>query len=144
MAITTNGMDFQSRVPLPGMVSENEAQWRADFGKILASGHRPRKPFEYMVLNEVVVKTKEITVHSFKMGDVEDPDLMAAEPLWNWQQSSHGQWVMSNAVETPVWHRMADPINWGHQYIITATFTEKKLTEYYLRWGNDAYKRVSM
>ena len=82
------------------------------------------------------MKTKEITVHSFQMGDVEDPDLMAAEPLWNWQQTPHGQWVMEHAVETPVWHRMGDPINWGHKYIITATFTEKKLTEYYLRWGN--------
>ena len=143
MAITTYGMDFQSRVPLPSMVSEDETQWRTNFGKILASGHRTRKPHEYMLLGEMVVTTKEIVVHSFTMGDVEDPDLMAAEPLWNWQQSPVGQWVMERAVETPVWHRMADPTSYGHKYLITATFQEKHITEFYLRFGN-AYKGISV
>lgn len=143
MAIRTHGMDFQSRVPLPSLVSEGWGEWLTHFGKILTSGHRLRKPFEYMVLNEMVVTTKEITVHSFTMGDVEDPDLMAAEPLWNWQQTDAGQWVMKNAIETPVWHRMADPVNWGHRYIITATFQEKHITEFYLRFGN-ANKGISL
>lgn len=143
MAITTYGMDFQTRVPLPSMVSEDETQWRTDFGKILASGHRTRKPHEYQLFGEMVVITKEIVVHSFNMGDVEDPDLMAAEPLWNWQQSDAGQFVMERAVVTPVWHRMADPGTFGHKYFITATFQEKHITEFYLRFGN-AYKGLSL
>ncbi len=93
-----------------------------------------------MVLNEVVVKTKEIAVHTFMQGDVDDPDLYAAEPLYNWQKSPQGEWVMENSVEPPVWHRMADPANYGHKYIVTATFAEKKLTEYYLRFGNPVEK----
>lgn len=84
----------------------------------------------------MVVKTKEIIVHTFSMGDVDDPDLYAAEPLYNWQLTDQGKWVMENAVEIPVWHRMADIASFGHKYSITATFTEKKLTEYYLRFGN--------
>lgn len=143
MAITANGMDFQSRVPLPSMVSEDGAQWRTNFGKILTSGHRTRKPWQYLILDEVVVTTKEIVVHTFQMGDVDDPDLYAAEPLYQWQQSDQGKWVMERAVETPVWHRMADPINWGHKYMVTATFQEKHLTEFYLRFGN-AYKGISV
>ncbi len=143
MAITTYGMDFQSRVPLPRMVSEDETQWRTNFGKILASGHRPRKPMQYFVLGEVVVTTKEIVVHTFQMGDVDDPDLYAAEPLYQWQQSDQGRWVMERAIETPVWHRMADPMSFGHKYLITATFQEKHITEFYLRFGN-AYKGISL
>ena len=143
MAFRTNGMDFQSRVPLPRVVSEDEYEWRADFGQILASRHRLRKPYEFLVLGEVVVKTKEIVVHTFQMGDVDDPDLYAAEPLYQWQQSDQGKWVMERAIETPVWHRMADPMSFGHKYMVTATFQEKHITEFYLRFGN-AYKGISM
>jgi len=89
------------------------------------------------------VTTKEIVVHTFQMGDVDDPDLYAAEPLYQWQQSDQGKWVMERAIEVPVWHRMADPANFGHKYLITATFQEKHITEFYLRFGN-AYKGISM
>jgi hypothetical protein len=135
MAIGTYGMDFQSRVPLPGL-ARSEDDWRLDFAQIISNRYRARKPYEYMVFNEVVVKTKEIVVHTFRQGDVDDPDLYAAEPLYNWQKSPQGEWVMEHSVEPPVWHRMADPSNYGHKYIITATLVEKKLTEYYLRFGN--------
>jgi hypothetical protein len=143
MAIRANGMDFQSRVPLPGL-GRSEHDWRLDYAKILSNGHRSRKLMQYILLDEMVMITKEIVVHSFRQGDVEDPDLYAAEPLYNWQNTPQGEWVMKNAVEPPVWHRMADPANYGHKYIITATFIEKKLTEYYLRFGNDAAKGISM
>ena len=88
-----------------------------------------------MVKEDRVIETKKIVVHSFLMGDVEDPDLMAGEPLWNWQQSEQGRWVMANAMETPVWNRHADQTTFGHRYTITAVFEAKKLTEYYLRFG---------
>lgn len=143
MAIGSYGMDFQSRVPLPGVVPENETQWRTNFGKVLANGYRTRKLQQFIILDEVVVTTKEIVVHTFQMGDVDDPDLYAAEPLYQWQQSEQGRWVMSRALETPVWHRMADPQNWGHKYMVTATFQEKHITEFYLRFGN-ANKGISV
>jgi hypothetical protein len=141
MAIGTYGMDFQSRVPVPG-VARSEDDWKLDHARILSNGHRARKPHEYCVLDEVVIKMKEIVVHSFSMGDVEDPDLYAAEPLWKWQNTDQGKWIMENAHETPVWHRMADLSSFGHKYIVTATLAEKKLTEYYLRFG-DPVKNIT-
>ena len=83
----------------------------------------------------MVIETKEIVVHTFNMGDVDDPDLYAADPLYQWQTSEEGQWVMERALDTPVWNRLADPMYYGHKYIVTATFDPKTLTEYYLRFG---------
>jgi len=83
----------------------------------------------------MVVKTKEIVVHTFTMGDVDDPDLYAAEPLWEWQNSETGKWCMENALEVPMWSRAPDLSSFGHKYVITATFADKKLTEFYLRFG---------
>lgn len=82
-----------------------------------------------------VEECREMVVHEFKMGDVEDPDLYAAEPLWQWQNSEFGQWCMKNAADTPTWHRMADPITFGYQYRITAKFMGPALTEMLLRKG---------
>jgi hypothetical protein len=134
MAIRAYGMDFQTRVPLPGLAG-SKYDWELDHQKIISNGYRSPKRMQYLLLDEVVVITKEICVHTFTMGDVEDPDLYAAEPLYQWQQSPQGDWVMKNAIEPPVWHRMADNMNYGYKYSITATFIEKKLTEYYLRFG---------
>ena len=82
-----------------------------------------------------VEECREVTVHEFIMGDVDDPDLYAAEPLWKWQQSEAGQWVMKNAADTPTWHRQADPSNYGYTYIIRAKLMGPTLTEWLLRHG---------
>ena len=37
--------------------------------------------------------------------------------------------------DVPVWNRYADPTSYGYKYIVKATFEEKKLTEFYLRFG---------
>ena len=78
-------------------------------------------------------KIKEVVVHTFTMGDVEDPDLYAAQPLHEWEKSDRGQWIMAHAVDTPEWHRMADPISYGYKYEIRAKLTGPALTEWLLR-----------
>jgi hypothetical protein len=93
---------------------------------------------QYFIQNEMVVETKKVIVHTFQMGDVDDPDLYAAEPLYKWQQTDAGQWVMENSLDTPEWHRMPDLTYWGHKYVITAVLDTKRLTEYYLRFGKTA------
>ena len=80
-----------------------------------------------------VEECRELVVHTFRMGDVDDPDLYAAQPLYEWQKSEFGQWVMKNAADTPTWHRMADPTSYGYQYKITAKFMGPALTEMLLR-----------
>lgn len=79
--------------------------------------------------------TVEIIVHTFTIGDVEDPDLTAGISLYNWEWSAEGQWVMAHAADTPTWYRREDLSTWGYRYEIRARFREQALTEYYLRWA---------
>jgi hypothetical protein len=88
---------------------------------------------KYNVIGDRVEEMREMVVHSFTMGDVEDPDLYAAEPLMAWQNSEFGQWVMKHACDVPMWHRQADPISYGYKYTITAKFMGPCLTEMLLR-----------
>lgn len=90
---------------------------------------------KYVVVEDRVEKCETITVHEFQMSDVDDPDLYAAEPLMAWEKSEKGQWVMKNAVDTPTWHRMADPMTYGYRYIIRAKLMGPSLTEWLLRYG---------
>ena len=76
-----------------------------------------------------------MAVHKIHMGDVEDPDLMVAQPIWEWQQSPQGQFVMDNAMIVPKWERVQNPMYMGWTYVIIAELEAKKLTEYYLKFG---------
>jgi len=78
-----------------------------------------------------------VVCHRFRMGDVEDPDLYAAEPLYQWQKSEMGEWVMANAVQTPSWHRNIDPNTYGYAYSIQAELTPKNYTYWWLKWGHE-------
>jgi hypothetical protein len=42
---------------------------------------------------------------------------------------------MKHAVDTPVWHKHMDPMFMGYRFIIVAELEAKKLSEFYLRWG---------
>ena len=81
-----------------------------------------------------VEEIHKVVVHQFRMGDVEDPDLYAAQPIHEWEQSDAGKFVMENAVDTPEWHRQLDPMSYGHRYAIVAELEKKKLSEFYLRF----------
>ena len=92
------------------------------------------KPPEWRLIDDQAVKFSDVTVHEFNLGDVEDPDLYAAEPLYQWQQSEAGQWVMAHAVETPFWHRVNDPHYYGYKYYIIARLREQDQTYWTLKW----------
>jgi hypothetical protein len=82
--------------------------------------------------------TKEIhkvVVHRFKVGDVEDPDLYAAQPLHEWQNSPQGKFIMENAVDKPIWKRQINHLLYEYEYVIIAELEKAKLSEFYLRWG---------
>jgi hypothetical protein len=83
-----------------------------------------------------VEEVKELIVHTFNVGDVEDPDLYAAEPLFEWEKSEPGQWVMKHALETPSWYRAVDFHTFGYKYHIKAKFAGVALTELLLRQGS--------
>lgn len=75
----------------------------------------------------------EFIVHTFTIGDVEDPELYASSPLANWEKSEQGQWVMKHAIESPVWHQSTDPYTWGYKFVITAKFKEREAVLWALR-----------
>ena len=97
---------------------------------------KPIRTDKFMVFGDRVHEIHTVVVHRFRQGDVEDPDLYAAEPLMEWQNSEMGEWVMERAVDTPEWHRQADPMNYGYQYAIVAKLKDVDYTWWTLKWGN--------
>jgi hypothetical protein len=80
------------------------------------------------------MKIVECIVHKITMGDVEDPDLYVAEPIWKWQQTDAGKWVMENAVDVPIWHRSVDHTSYGHLYTIHAKLKDIDYTYFKLKF----------
>jgi hypothetical protein len=70
------------------------------------------------------------------MGDVDDVEIYAAEPIYQWQQTEHGQWVMENATDL-TFHTVPDPSSFGHKIIITGNLADGPLvTEYLLKYSD--------
>jgi hypothetical protein len=83
---------------------------------------------------QIVQEIHKVVVHRFRMGDVEDPDLYAAQPILEWEKSDPGKFVMEHAIDTPEWRRNLDQVTYGYQYAIVAELEKKKLSEFYLRF----------
>jgi hypothetical protein len=98
-------------------------------GELSLQSNMPSKQ-QFIVINDEVYERRR--VHQFKISDVDDPELYAAHPIWEWQQTEHGKWVMAHTHE-PTFHILADPISYGYQISITAHITPKRWTEYVLR-----------
>jgi len=92
---------------------------------------------EYMIIEDKVHQIHKVIVHRFQMGDVEDPDLYAAEPLYQWQSSEMGKWVMARSVETPMWHRQTNPNQYHTEYAVQAWLKGADYSFWVLKWGND-------
>lgn len=73
-------------------------------------------------------------VHTIKMGDVEDPDVMVADPIYKWQQTDAGKWVMQNSMPEPSWHRHMNTWSYGYEYTIRAYLTPEKCTYWRLKY----------
>lgn len=86
----------------------------------------------HQVTPDEVIHT--VVVHRFGVSDVDDPDLHAARPLWDWQNSPVGQWVMQNSVEIPTWSRHLNHHTYGYDYSITARLADRAYVYYLLRW----------
>jgi len=91
---------------------------------------------------EVVEEIHKVVVYTFSLGDVDDPELYAAQPIWEWQQTEAGKFVMEHAVEVPSFHRHMDHTIYGYRYAITAELEKKKLSEFYLKWGKNGNSSI--
>ena len=100
---------------------------------------RPRhwQPYQVKFIDGRPVAFRDVIVHTIRMGDVEDPDLFVAQPIYEWQQSDAGKFIMEQAVEKPYWHRSTDYNSYGHRYDIVARLSEQNETFWRLKWGGN-------
>ena len=92
------------------------------------------KPRQTKIINGWVVTFSDMVVHRFRIGDVEDPVLYAAQPIWDWQQTEAGKFVMEHAVESPWWVRTVDHASYGFEFAIMARMKESDQTFYKLKY----------
>lgn len=97
------------------------------------------EPVRFQMVEEngqhVVHEIYKVVVHKFTISDSDDPEIYAAEPIWEWQQSEAGKFVMKYAVDKPAFHRHFDYARLGYHYAITAELEKKKYSEFLLRYG---------
>lgn len=78
--------------------------------------------------------TVEYLVHKIRMSDVEDPDLFVGQPIYDWQQTDSGKYIMKHSVPEPQWRREIDYATYGYTYGIFAYLTPEQLTYYKLKY----------
>jgi hypothetical protein len=77
---------------------------------------------------------QKITFHEFNVGDVEDLEVYAAYPIYEWQKTEKGAWVTERCNDL-TWHSKAsEPYSWT--VCIRGSLTDRDATEYYLKWPN--------
>ena len=71
-----------------------------------------------------LVPQQDVVVHKFRLGDVDDPDIYAAQAIISWQESDSGRWIMQNAVNQPFWIRNTNQRDFYIEYHIVARLRE--------------------
>jgi hypothetical protein len=96
--------------------------------------HPHSKPPECKIINGKVVKFSDMVVYQFRLGDVEDPVLYAADPVCQWQQTEAGKFVMENAVEPIWWIQRWNHLWNGFDFVVVARMKESDQTFYTLKY----------
>lgn len=97
---------------------------------------RDYKFHQFKLVGDDVVELKRIVAHHFEVEDhhhYRDQD--AVTKMCEWLASDRGKWIMENAFEIPYYDHYKRPDTWTVEFKVVATFTTKKLTEYYLRFS---------
>jgi hypothetical protein len=63
----------------------------------------------------------------------------AGGPLWDWQNSDSGAWIMANAEEKPYWIKDLDHATYTYRFRIMARLSEPNETFFRLKY--DASRR---
>jgi hypothetical protein len=66
------------------------------------------------------------------MGDVEDPEIYCAHPIYEWQQTPAGKWCMEKATD-PTFNIIPDPMTMGYRVTITGYLSGKHATYWSLK-----------
>lgn len=87
------------------------------------------------IVDGSAVRFRDVCVYEFRIADTEDPDIIAGEPMWQWQNSEAGQFVMAHADGKPYWMRSTDYNTYGHVYRIMARLSEQNECFWRLKWS---------
>ena len=79
--------------------------------------------------------TKDV-VHRLFLSDVDDPAIYAADPIYKWEKSTAGQWVMEHSKEIPTWYVTPDHLRYGYTISIVADLSPEDWTFFYLKFPN--------
>jgi hypothetical protein len=82
------------------------------------------------------VRFCDVCVHEFHLGDVEDPVILAGGPMWDWQESEAGEWIMANAEEKPYWIKDLEFGTYSYRFRIMARLSEHNYTFFKLKFGS--------
>ena len=94
------------------------------------------RPEEVKIIDDCAVRFRDVCVHEFHMGDVDDLDIYIAAPIWEWQQSESGLWIMEHAEREPYWVQNMDVNTLGYRIRIMARLSEQNEVFWRLKWGN--------
>lgn len=75
------------------------------------------------------------TFYKFNLGDVDDIDVYAAGPIYDWLQTQKGRWVEENATDLKFYTEI-DNLRWGYNCAVCGNLEGPAATEYMLRWHN--------
>jgi len=76
---------------------------------------------------------KRLSLHQFRMGDVDDIEIYVAQPIYEWQQTDAGRWCMEHA-ENLHYLTGFDTTGYGYKITITGDLEDNLATEFLLRW----------
>ena len=91
-------------------------------------------PYNVRIIDGKHVIDSEIVVHRFTVPWSEDAVLTAAAPLYEWEQSDAGKWVMEHAVEKPRWERYTEHVALNERFAIIARLTAQDQTYFRLAY----------
>ena len=77
-----------------------------------------------------------IIAHQFALGDVEDPEVYAAQPIYEWEQTEQGKWLKEHSYKQMEWKIAINYDTYGYKVIISAWLEDKDLTYYTLKWSS--------
>ena len=76
----------------------------------------------------------KILVHTFCLDYNVDPAIHAAQPIWEWQQTEQGQWIMEHCCPEPTWTVSLDYRTYQYNVNIVADLDDQDSTYFCLKW----------
>jgi hypothetical protein len=86
--------------------------------------YKHRRAAETKIVDGRPVRFRDVCVHTIKI----------AAPIWEWQQTNAGKFVMEHAVGKPYWIQQPDYASYHLLYRIMARLSEQNETFWRLKW----------